>query len=112
MAQPLFERYHLFMFPFFHRLMNNDEHHHTIDYLADANSVISAIALYPQLFALLRNSDHAGVSSVSFILIAINSCIWFVYGVHRHAPPLVISSFANALAAFGILALLFHPSFL
>jgi len=95
------------MFPFFHRLMNDDGHHHMIDYLADANCIVSAISLYPQLFWLIRNPDHSGVSSISFFLIAINSCIWFAYGVHRHAPPLLISSAANAFAALGILGILF-----
>jgi uncharacterized protein with PQ loop repeat len=91
---------------FLQRIFNNDDHHHFIDHLAVLNSGISAVALYPQLFSLMQSRNPSGLSPVSFFLIAINSCVWMAYGVHRHAPPLVVSSAANALAAFGILAFL------
>jgi len=90
----------------FDRYLKNKRHTHFIDYLAQANSVISAIALFPQLFGLLRGRTPEGLSVLSFILIASNSCVWLIYGVHRRTPPLIISSAFNAIASIGILTLI------
>src|SRR5574337_1382443 len=87
----------------FHRLFDSGRHKHFIDYLAEVNSGISAIALFPQLFALLGGQSSAGLSPLSFFLIALNSTIWLIYAIHRHTPPLIISSTLNGLAATGIL---------
>ncbi len=95
------------MFPRLPRLLNNVRHHHFIDRLAGVNSVISAVALFPQLFTLLRGQAPDGLSPTSFSLIALNSCIWLAYGIHRRAPPLVVSSTLNGLAASGIVLLIF-----
>jgi len=91
------------MLSVFHRLLNNGTHTHFIDYLAEVNSGISAVALFPQLFSLLKGEATTGLSSVTFFLIAFNSCIWFIYGVHRRIPPLIISSSLNTVASAGIL---------
>lgn len=87
----------------FHRLFDNARHKHFVDYVAGLNSGISAVALFPQLFAVLQGHSTAGLSSLSFFLIALNSCVWFLYGVHRRTPPLIVSSTCNALASIGIL---------
>ncbi len=92
---------------FVRRLFDNGRHKHWVDYLAEVNSVISAIALFPQLFALLRGRSAEGLSLLSFFLIALNSCVWLMYGIHRRTPPLIISSICNALASMGILILVF-----
>jgi len=98
------------MYAFFHCLMDDKKHRHFIDYLADVNSVISAIALFPQLFSLLWGQSPVGLSSFTFFLIALTSCIWVAYGIHRKTPPLIISSTLNALASIGILVLIFIRS--
>lgn len=92
---------------FFHRLLDNGRHKHFVDYLAEVNSGISAIALFPQLFALLGGQPTVGLSPLSFFLIALNSVVWLIYGIHRRTPPLIISSICNALASIGILALIY-----
>jgi len=92
------------------RLFSNYRHRHYIDYLAGLNSGISAIALYPQLFSLLKGQSPVDLSILSFSLIAFNSCVWVAYGIHRRIPPLIISSTFNAIAAVGILLLMFIRS--
>ncbi len=88
------------------RLLNNRRHKHFVDYLAGINSGISAVALFPQLFSLLSGKAADGLSQLSFFLIALNSVIWFIYGIHRGTPPLIISSSLNGLASIGILLLI------
>lgn len=86
----------------------DNKHTHLIDKVAFVNAVIGAIALYPQLYALLRLREHGEeLSVISFALIFSNSIIWFWYGIHRKVIPLVISSFLNAVAAGAILFLIF-----
>lgn len=91
------------------RFLKNARHKHFIDYLADVNSGISAIALFPQLFALASGKPSTGLSPLTFFLIAGNSIIWLAYGAHRRIPPLIVSSSLNTLAAIGILFFIFVP---
>jgi len=91
----------------FHRLLDNGRHKHFIDYLAEVNSGVSAIALFPQLFSLIGGQPSVGLSPLSFFLIALNSVVWLIYGIHRRTPPLIISSSFNALASIGILTMIF-----
>lgn len=87
------------------RLLGNGKHKHFIDYFAEINSIISALALFPQFIELLSGKSSAGISKLSFFLIALNSIVWLMYGIHRRAPPLIISSTLNGLASTGILLL-------
>lgn len=91
------------MLSVFHRLFNNGKHKHRIDYIAEVNSGVSAFALFPQLLAVFNGQATTGLSSLSFFLITMNSVVWFIYGVHRRIPPLIISSSLNATASVGIL---------
>lgn len=84
-------------------------HRHFIDRIALINAFISAFALYPQLFVLLTTFtiDTESFSMTSFVLVLVSSILWFWYGVHQRAVPLIVSSFLNACAAAGIVLLLF-----
>lgn len=83
-------------------LLANGQHHHVIDYVAQANSVVSAIALFPQLYTTVIQGNSEGVSAITFFLISLNSVVWVLYGVHRETPPLVVSSSLNFVAATTI----------
>jgi len=83
--------------------MDKELHHHLIDKIAVANAFFGAIALYPQLFSLLKNNVTENLSAISFWLILSNSIVWLWYGLHRKNTPLVISSLLNAVASALIL---------
>ena len=81
--------------------------HHWINKIALVNAVVSAFALYPQLYTLITTGGNGdGLSVISFSLVLSNSIIWFWYGHHLKALPLMISSFFNAIAAATILILI------
>ncbi|MEK7567990.1 MAG: PQ-loop domain-containing transporter [Patescibacteria group bacterium] len=83
------------------------KHNHVIDKLALLNALISGIALYPQVYLLLNsNQNKEGLSAISFVLILLNSVVWFFYGIHRKTNPLIISSFLNIVASMVILYLI------
>jgi len=83
--------------------VENRQHTHLIDSVAGVNSGISAVALLPQLFIVLQSRTADGLSPLAFFLIALNSFVWFLYGMHRQMLPLIISSSLNTLASIGIL---------
>lgn len=84
-------------------------HNHLIDKAAFANGLISGVALYPQVFAVLSYGSAAGISSTSFVLIFLNSVVWLIYALHRRLISLAIASALNMLASFILVsaALLF-----
>lgn len=82
-------------------------HNHFIDKLANINAVLSALALYPQVYTTISTGDINGVSASSFSIIFVNSVIWALYAAHRKAMPLLIASSINALAAAIIMAVIF-----
>lgn len=90
------------MISIFKKLLLLDEHRHPIDRLTNVVAFISGIALYPQLFKLIGGSSPDGLSLATFTIIAINSVIWIIYGTHRQAFPIVVSSSLNFLAASTI----------
>lgn len=84
-------------------------HNHLIDKLAFLNGLISGVALYPQVFAILMNGHTDGISLVSFVLIFLNSCVWFLYAIHRLLISLMLSSILNMIASsILVLAILFQ----
>ena len=85
------------------KLFSIDTHSHPIDRLADVNSIVSGIALYPQLFKIIFDDSIIGLSYVTFLIIAINSLVWIAYGYHRRSMPLLISSLLNLISSTGIL---------
>lgn len=85
-------------------------HHHFIDRLALLNAFVSASALIPQVWMVLTAPVVAGVSILTFSLIALNSTVWFFYALHRAAWPLMLSSVFNvALSGVIILGVLMSP---
>ena len=85
-------------------------HHHLIDRLAFLNGLVSGIALYPQVWAVLSNGAVEGVSSFTYILILLNSLVWIMYAIHRGLLSLGIASLLNALASTILLGALFFLS--
>jgi len=82
--------------------MSLEVHHHFIDRLAFVNGIISGIALYPQVWAVLTTDSVAGISLSTFILIFLNSLVWLAYAIHRGLLSLGIASIFNLIAS-GIL---------
>lgn len=77
-------------------------HKHVIDKLAFLNSIVSGVALYPQVWIVFANQSVAGVSFLTFLVIFLNSVVWLLYAAHRGLLSLAIASFLNGLAS-GIL---------
>ena len=77
-------------------------HNHLIDRLALVNGLVSGIALYPQVWAILASGSTVGDSLPTFLLIFFNSIVWLAYALHRGLISLGIASVLNTLAS-GIL---------
>ncbi|SRR3989338_9615631 len=90
------------MYGFFHQIVNGDKHHHPLDRIAEINSIISGVALFPQLFKIISTGSIVGFSILTFSIIAANSLVWLAYALHRRLKPLLISAILNFVAASGI----------
>jgi uncharacterized protein with PQ loop repeat len=74
-------------------------HSHFIDRLAFVNGLVSGVALYPQVWAVLSTGAVAGVSALTYALILINSLVWVAYAIHRGLISLGIASILNVVAS-------------
>jgi MtN3 and saliva related transmembrane protein len=83
------------------------KHNHPIDQLTVGASLLSGVALYPQLFKVFATKDVAGLSPATFFILTITNAIWIAYGVHRKSLPLLISGVLNLIASGTILAMYF-----
>ncbi|GEM_PF-1166114 len=83
------------------------KHNHPIDQLTVGASLLSGVALYPQVFKALATREVAGLSPTTFFIMVITNTIWVAYGIHRKSLPLVISGVLNFIAAALILGLYF-----
>ena len=80
-------------------------HHHPIDFLAEANALLSGIALFPQLFKILNTNRLGDLAPTSFLIVFITNLIWHAYGWHRKNLPTIIAS-ALTIVASGMILLL------
>lgn len=80
-------------------------HHHVIDKVAVINGVVSGIALYPQVWHIMRSRDFASVSQISALIILGNNVVWALYAFHRGLISLFIAALLNMLAALALLIL-------
>lgn len=95
------------MFNGFIQRIGFSKHKHPIDRLAELNAFVGGIALYPQLFKILATHDVSALAPTSFLIMFASNLMWYAYGWHRSALPVIISSALSALAAAGILVLMF-----
>lgn len=86
---------------------DDPDHHHAIDLIADANALVSGLALYPQLIKVVATHHVNDLSVVTFYIVFFTNITWFAYGIHRRALPVLLTSVMN-LGASGILIALVY----
>ncbi len=80
-------------------------HNHVIDKLAIIAGFGSGMALYPQLYLILKSGTLEGVSVVMFLIIFCNSLVWLAYSIHRGLFSLGVSAILNILASGSVILL-------
>jgi uncharacterized protein with PQ loop repeat len=88
------------------KLLGDSRHRHFIDYLAEINSGVAAITLLPQLLKLLSGHSAEDLSVATFVIVTATNVVWFMYGLHRRTPPVIIASSVNFLAGGAILLII------
>ena len=84
-----------------------NSHHHLIDRLAFVNSLISGVALYPQVWSAVVYGGTDSLSVLTYTLILLNSLVWIMYSIHRALISLGIASILNAIASAILLIAIF-----
>lgn len=83
------------------------KHNHPIDQLTVGASLLSGVALFPQVFKILETKQVSGLSPSTFFILIVANCIWIAYGIHRKSVPLLISGTLNLVASSLILGMYF-----
>jgi uncharacterized protein with PQ loop repeat len=81
------------------------KHTHPIDHLAEANGLLSGIALYPQLFKVITTGETRALAPTTYLIFFVANIVWIIYGIHRRALPVLISSALNLIASGALLGL-------
>lgn len=63
--------------------------------------LIGPLSLLPQIFSVWYSKNTAGISLLSWSLLAGVACVWVAYGMYRRSKALIISNLL--LAIFDIL---------
>ena len=72
-------------------------------WLVAVPAVVGAVGLYlPQLIKLIRYTEVAGVSLVSWVMALLATSSWTAYGVVIHKLPVVLPNFVMLPSALGI----------
>ena len=82
-----------------------NEHHHAIDYLAEANALFNGLALYPQVAAAWRTHDVNALSPVTFAILFIANIIWAIYGIHRKDHAVLVCAILVIISSSSLLTL-------
>lgn len=83
------------------------KHNHPIDQLTVGASLLSGVALYPQVFKVFITKEVIGLAPSTFFILTVTNAIWIAYGIHRKSLPLMISGVLNLIASAAILAMYF-----
>lgn len=83
------------------------KHNHPIDRLAEANGLLTGIALYPQLFKVIGTREVASLSPSTFFIIFVTNIIWLAYAFHRKSSPIVIAGVLNVISSGALIVLFF-----
>jgi len=67
--------------------------------------VALSVAYYPQAYRIWQNRSSADVSVPSYILFAVGTTTWLLYGFYKHDVPIVLSFFLGAIGSWLVLVL-------
>ena len=81
------------------------KHRHLIDYIAEANALVSGFALYPQLFKVICTHEAESLSPITFGMIGSANTMWIMYGFHRKDVAVITSSSLVTIAAGSLFVL-------
>ncbi|MCC7523136.1 hypothetical protein IT407_05065 [Candidatus Uhrbacteria bacterium] len=84
-----------------------NKHNHPIDRLTEGASLLSGIALYPQVFKIFTTKNVDDLAPSTFFILVVTNIIWIAYGVHRKSIPLLISGSLNLISSSLILGMYF-----
>jgi MtN3 and saliva related transmembrane protein len=76
-----------------------------IDLIGYAGAVCNAISFIPQLLRVIELKSARDISYSTFLIFAIGSGLWIVYGLHFHALPVIFANAITLLLSFSIFVL-------
>lgn len=79
----------------------------TLDLVMYGVGIVQPLALVPQVTAIYVNHHTAGVSILTWGMLTVFNCLWFVYGIVHKEPPIYIGNILlmvlDLAIVFGVL---------
>lgn len=66
---------------------------------------LGTISLVPQLIKICKEKSAHDISMIMYIIICIDSILWFTYGLVLSLRPLIIQSIITFVCAFAIIVM-------
>jgi MtN3 and saliva related transmembrane protein len=79
-----------------------------IELVGYAGAVCNAISFVPQLLRVIKLRSARDISYSTFLIFAIGSGLWIVYGARYHAIPVILANTITLLLSFNIFVLKFR----
>ncbi len=69
-----------------------------------AAAILGSAMFMPQAITVWKTKQTKGISLMSFIMLTIVSCLWFVYGFLLHAMPvMIVNAILTVLSLYIVL---------
>ena len=74
-----------------------------IEILGFTAAVLGTFSLVPQVIKTWKSRSVSGISLIMYLIIAIDSVLWLIYGIVLSIPPLITQSSIVLSCAFVML---------
>lgn len=74
-----------------------------VDWIGYAAAVLTTCSFVPQAVLTLRTRDVSGISSSMYASFTLGVALWFVYGLHLGAWPIILANAVTVALASTIL---------
>lgn len=90
--------------PFFERLSFWFKREHSLDSMMIVIAVLYPLTIIPQAIKLIQIEDASSISLMSFILKALFTLPWLLYGIKHQSKPVIVSNLLWFLGYLVIIA--------
>lgn len=77
-----------------------------IDILATIVGILMSLGYYPQAYKILKSKSSKDVSIISYLIFAIGTLTWLIYGLIIDSVPIILSFVLGVIGSWLVVILL------
>jgi len=78
-----------------------------LEILASIMGIMMSLGYYPQAFSILKKKSAKDVSELSYIIFAIGTTTWLIYGIIINSLTIILSFSLGVIGSWFVLILTF-----